>query len=207
MSFRVASFTHPLIGIARDLLVCNDKACSYRHKIEGYLEAYVAFEVATRDAYIGLREPVLKPVRDSRIYSQEAEEIAREMPRDRREFILSAVEYTRRAIRYREQASRIGIQEALRLGIGDCEEYTDLLASLLAARGFTVRRVVGITPGGLHARLEYKSHSGRVPIDATRNQVGFVDRFHVPIFIGNRRPVKIPRGGKIERLEAKLVRI
>ena len=203
---RVLLFTLPVIDVAKDLLYCSDNACDYRFTISGYRsEAAIEFEVHTENIYVGLKEPEIQGGFDSRTYSSELIRLSEDLPKDYKEYIEEAVKLARKSIRYVELQKRIGVHEAMRLGIGDCEEYTDILSALLRARGFVVRRIVGVVPGGLHARLEYKAKDGsRVPIDPTRNEIGRISKYHVPIFVGHKRPIRIPKKTRITSLQVRL---
>jgi len=204
-SVRVLLFTYPIIRAYTDLLTCRRDRCDYRFAIHGYRSRHeIAFEVITDNVFVGLKEPILTGGHDSRTFNASLIEVSKRMSDDPIEYIKEAVEFVRESIDYQALKKRIGTHEALQLGLGDCEEYTDTLASLLAARGFKIRRIIGATTGGLHARLEYKAKDGSwVPIDPTRNEVGRLSKNHIPIFVGNKRPIKIPRKARLTRFSVR----
>ncbi len=59
-------------------------------------------------------------------------------------WLRSAWQYIRERIRYPEnQEKRLGAEEALIRGIGDCDEFTDLFMTLARMRGIPCRRITG----------------------------------------------------------------
>lgn len=100
------------------------------------------------------------------------------------EDLLSWVQSTSRFIKdimkYREkQEKRLGADQALLTGIGDCDEFTDLFISLSRLRGIPSRRLTGffITQKGnsaeAHAWGEILSPTnGWIPIDIALNNIG-----------------------------------
>jgi hypothetical protein len=60
------------------------------------------------------------------------------------EWLIGAWRYLRERIRAEDQERRLGAQEALEKGIGDCDEFTDSLISLARMRGIPCRRLTGV---------------------------------------------------------------
>jgi hypothetical protein len=88
--------------------------------------------------------------------------------------------YIRSKIKYREnQDERLGAYQAYLSGIGDCDEFTDLLITLTRLRGIPSRRITGyfITNQGNffepHAWGEiFSSELGWIPVDIAMNAIG-----------------------------------
>jgi len=88
--------------------------------------------------------------------------------------------YITKKIKYPEnQDRRLGADQALRTGIGDCDEYTDLFITLARIRGIPCRRLTGYFIHPLnndaepHAWAELLSPAyGWVPIDIALRNIG-----------------------------------
>jgi len=95
-------------------------------------------------------------------------------------WVLAAYQYITTKIRYPEnQEKRLGADHALRTGIGDCDEFTDLFVTLARMRGIPCRRITGY-----HISLEdldmephawgeiYSPTLGWIPIDIALHNIG-----------------------------------
>ncbi len=63
---------------------------------------------------------------------------------DLSEWLVSAWKYLRQRIEPENQERRWGAEEALKRGIGDCDEFTDSFITLARMRGIPARRITGI---------------------------------------------------------------
>ena len=95
-------------------------------------------------------------------------------------WVLAASRYVATTIKYPEnQEKRLGADSAIRTGIGDCDEYTDLFITLARLRGIPCRRLTGyhITTEPLdvepHAWGElFSPLRGWTPIDLAMHNIG-----------------------------------
>jgi transglutaminase-like putative cysteine protease len=99
---------------------------------------------------------------------------------DLSKWVQSTSRFIKEILKHREkQEKRLGADQALLTGIGDCDEFTDIFISLSRIRGIPCRRLTGffITQEGksveAHAWGEILSpRHGWVPIDIALNNLG-----------------------------------
>ena len=95
---------------------------------------------------------------------------------DLSEWVASAWRYIRRRIEPENQEKRWGAEEALKRGIGDCDEFTDIFMSLARRRGIPCRRITGFFMKGKperHAWAEVLSPlHGWLTVDIALNNIG-----------------------------------
>jgi len=84
-------------------------------------------------------------------------------------------------LKHREkQEKRLGADQALKMSIGDCDEFTDLFITFARARGIPCRRLTGYfihnkgATSEAHAWGEILSQKiGWIPVDVALNNIGF----------------------------------
>jgi len=95
-------------------------------------------------------------------------------------WVHAANSYITRKIKYPEkQDKRLGADQALRTGSGDCDEFTDLFITLARIRGIPCRRLTGYfihqanNEAEPHAWAElFSQTSGWIPIDVALRNLG-----------------------------------
>jgi len=95
-------------------------------------------------------------------------------------WVQAAYHYIIRKIKYPEkQDKRLGADQALRTGSGDCDEFTDLFITLARIRGIPCRRLTGYfihqtnNEAEPHAWAEiFSQTSGWIPIDVALHNLG-----------------------------------
>ncbi len=94
-------------------------------------------------------------------------------------WLSSAWRYIRGKIRPENQTKRLGAEEALKRGIGDCDEFTDLFMTIARMRGIPCRRMTGffISNNGKkaerHAWAEVLTpRFGWITVDMALNNIG-----------------------------------
>ncbi len=93
-------------------------------------------------------------------------------------WLRSAWRYIRGKIRPENQTKRLGAEEALKRGIGDCDEFTDLFMTIARMRGIPCRRITGffISNEGnaeRHAWAEVLTpRFGWITVDMALNNIG-----------------------------------
>ena len=95
-------------------------------------------------------------------------------------WVHAASSYITRKIKYPEkQDKRLGADQALRTGSGDCDEFTDLFITLARIRGIPCRRLTGYfihhmnNEAEPHAWAElFSQTSGWIPIDIALHNLG-----------------------------------
>ena len=99
---------------------------------------------------------------------------------DFKQWVRIASKFVLNSITQRENLeTRLGAHKAVKEGVGDCDEFTDLFITLTRSRGIPSRRLTGyhISKGGSlvepHAWAEiYSSTVSWIPIDLAMNNIG-----------------------------------
>jgi hypothetical protein len=94
-------------------------------------------------------------------------------------WVSSAYRYIRQTIRFPEnQEKRLGAEQAMITGVGDCDEFTDLFVTLARYRGIPSRRLTGYV---IKTKNDVEPHAwgevlspklGWIPVDAALNKIG-----------------------------------
>ncbi|MCK4848183.1 MAG: transglutaminase domain-containing protein [Candidatus Heimdallarchaeota archaeon] len=106
---------------------------------------------------------------------------------DFKQWVRFASNFVLNAITTREiQETRLGAHKAIKEGVGDCDEFTDLFITLTRSRGIPSRRLTGyhISKGGssveAHAWAEiYSPTASWIPIDLAMNNIGLHSQNYV----------------------------
>jgi len=96
-------------------------------------------------------------------------------------WVQSVSHFIKNIIKHREkQEKRLGAHQAIYMGIGDCDEFTDLLITISRIRGIPCRRLTGYfksnkeSTGEAHAWGEiFSPKKGWIPIDIALNNIGY----------------------------------
>ncbi len=120
--------------------------------------------------YWAIQSPFLKDVVGDKVFLED----------DVKQWVRFASNFVLNAITTREnQETRLGAHKAIKEGIGDCDEFTDLFITLTRSRGIPSRRLTGyhISEGGnsveAHAWAElYSPAVSWIPIDLAMNSIG-----------------------------------
>ena len=91
------------------------------------------------------------------------------------ELVKNTVNFVRNRMKYKEGVTNVDTtaKESFELGAGVCQDFTQITIGILRASGIPARYVMGLVndnPRTTHAWVEFKSPSGWIPVDPTRNR-------------------------------------
>ncbi len=111
---------------------------------------------------------------------------------DLSEWVASVWRFIRKSISPENQEKRWGAEEALKRGIGDCDEFTDIFMSLARKRGIPCRRITGFfVKGGAerHAWAEvFSPLHGWLTVDIAINNIGSHTRNYIVLKVEEFNP-------------------
>jgi len=120
--------------------------------------------------YWPVQSPAIRTVADEHWFSTD----------DLFTWVHDAYRYISTRIKYPEnQDKRLGADQALLAGIGDCDEFTDLFVTLSRTRGIPSRRLTGYFIRRVHAEAEPHAWAeilsptlGWIPVDIALHNIG-----------------------------------
>ncbi|MEJ2776214.1 transglutaminase family protein [Sulfolobaceae archaeon RB850M] len=91
------------------------------------------------------------------------------------ELVKNVISFVRGRMKYKEGVTKVDTtaRESFELGMGVCQDFTQITIGILRASGIPARYVMGLVdenPISTHAWVEFKSPSGWIPVDPTRNK-------------------------------------
>ncbi|ARM75198.1 transglutaminase family protein [Acidianus manzaensis] len=98
------------------------------------------------------------------------------------ELVRQIVSFVKDRVKYKEGLTTVNTsaKESFELGYGVCQDLAQITIGLLRASGIPARYVMGVVndnPKTTHAWVEFKTHSGWIPVDPTRNRfykIGYI---------------------------------
>ncbi|AWR96733.1 transglutaminase family protein [Acidianus sulfidivorans JP7] len=107
--------------------------------------------------------------------------------KDLDDLVKHTVSFVKNKIKYKEGITNVNTsaKESFEIGYGVCQDLAQITIGILRAAGIPARYVMGVVndnPKTTHAWVEFKSKSGWIPIDPTRNR--FYDIKYVKFAIG-----------------------
>ncbi len=116
--------------------------------------------------YWPLKSKTLREIKNEKWFYEE----------DVKKWIFYAVRFLWKTVKFPEmQNKRLGAENAYILGIGDCDEFTDLFVSIARIRGIPARRVTGFfmrQEPEPHAWSEIYIHGRWIIVDAALKNIG-----------------------------------